>query len=158
MAAPSFRVEVKGIAELQSKFKSLGDKMGTILEMAVAAGAVVVTNEAQNNASRGHPSYLKRQTGTLVRSIQPHVVSASNTRVEMAVGSSLEYSRIHEFGGTISAKNGGKLTFKTEDGAWHQVTSVHIPPRPYLRPALDENVAEIEAAVAKQLMVVLGGI
>lgn len=157
MAQP-FRVEVKGIAELQSKFKAIEGRVGDILEMAVNAGAIVVTNEAQNNASRGHPSYLKRQTGTLVRSIQPHTVSKSNTRVEVAVGSSLEYSRIHEFGGTISAKGGGKLKFQTEDGTWHQVSSVHIPARPYLRPALDENIAEIEAAVAKQLMMVLGGI
>lgn len=32
MAAPAFRVEVKGVAELQSKFNSLGTRIGTVLD------------------------------------------------------------------------------------------------------------------------------
>lgn len=157
MAASSqkWTVQVKGDKELQRKIKNMGLRLPDILEPAAAAGAMVVVAEAQNNAEKGHPSNLERKTGTLIRSIaesSPVKTYQSGTRCTMAVGSSLEYARIHEFGGTIEAKNGGKLRFQTEDGAWHQVSSVHIPARPYLRPAIDENADEIEQAIGQEFI------
>lgn len=62
------------------------------------------------------------------------------------------YAAIHEFGGTITAKNAPYLRFKTADGAWHSVKSVTIPARPYMRPALDEHKKTVNAAVAATLL------
>lgn len=62
-------------------------------------------------------------------------------KVAVRVGTNLEYAAIHEFGGVIRAKGGGKLTFEVEPGVWRSVRQVTIPARPYLRPALDEHGA-----------------
>lgn len=79
--------------------------------------------------------------GTLARSIAvlPHEETLS-----AAIGPSVVYGAIHEFGGVIRAVNGPYLHFKTADGAWHMVAQVTIPPRPYLGPALADTIPEIE--------------
>ena len=53
------------------------------------------------------------------------------------------YSRIQEKGGTIKAKRGGYLSFAW-DGAGARVKSVRLKARPYLEPAIQEHLSEIE--------------
>ena len=55
------------------------------------------------------------------------------------IGSPHPQVRQLEFGGTISAKNGEYLTFKTKDGQWHRVKEVFQPAKPHWRPAWDLN-------------------
>ena len=57
----------------------------------------------------------------------------------VTVGSNVIYAAIHQFGGTIRAKSGGRLKFRVpgfalEGGGmqFRQVESVTLPPRPYL--------------------------
>lgn len=50
----------------------------------------------------------------------------------VAVGSSLIYARIHQFGGVIKPKNGGCLCIPVGGGRVIKVKSVTIPARPYL--------------------------
>lgn len=50
---------------------------------------------------------------------------------EVAVGSNKIYAAIHQFGGTIRAKNAPFLRFRTVAG-WAAVRSVTIPARPFL--------------------------
>ena len=49
------------------------------------------------------------------------------------------YAAIHEFGGIILPIKGPFLWFIGEDGHLIRTKSVHMPARPYLRPALDEH-------------------
>jgi len=48
------------------------------------------------------------------------------------VGTNLIYAGIHQFGGTIKAKGGGKLRFKLAGGGFATVASVTMPARPFL--------------------------
>lgn len=53
------------------------------------------------------------------------------TMDQVHVGSPLVYARIHQFGGTITAKNAKMLRF-VSNGETYFRRSVYIPPRPYL--------------------------
>jgi hypothetical protein len=52
------------------------------------------------------------------------------------------YAAIHEYGGTIRAKNAPYLVFETADGVWHSVKEVTITEKRYARDAIEENKAE----------------
>jgi phage gpG-like protein len=125
---------------------------------------LVVLNAAKDNVKE---QGLIR-TRTLSRSLHEEVVEQSKERAAVDVGTNLEYGAIHEFGGTIQAKSAkylaipvggrtgsprkysdlrvmktvrGNLLLVDAGGAVQYVlkTSVEIPARPYLRPALDEH-------------------
>ena len=64
-------------------------------------------------------------------------------RVGVEVGTNLIYAAIQEFGGTIKAKNAPWLVFKTDDGEWHSVKSVQIPPKAYMRGAYLEKTPDV---------------
>ncbi len=53
------------------------------------------------------------------------------TMDQVHIGSALPYARIHQFGGTIKAKNGKALRFSS-GGDTYMRRSVYIPARPYL--------------------------
>ncbi len=57
------------------------------------------------------------------------------------VGTNKEYAAIHQFGGTIRAKNDGLLKFKIGD-QWISKRSIEMPARPYLG-ITDEDMQEI---------------
>lgn len=72
--------------------------------------------------------------GNLLNSAS-HVVDKKGMLSVATIGNSRIYSRIHEFGGVITAKREW-LTFELPDGSFVRVRSVTIPARPTLRPAL----------------------
>ena len=140
----SFQVTVKGLDELRTKIKMIGDGMGDILEEAVFQGATVVVKEAQRNSARGGNDYPHRRTGNLFRSIpevSPAIVSKTQYRVEVAVGSAAEYARRLELGFSGTDSRG---------------RTYHQSPRPFLRPALDDNQDKVEAEIQKRLMLLIG--
>ena len=51
----------------------------------------------------------------------------------------VNYARIHELGGTITAKTAKALAIPLPDGGVAFAQSVTIPARPYLRPSGDRN-------------------
>jgi len=63
--------------------------------------------------------------GDLRRSVRADPVTGAGTRWQTQVGATTVYARIHELGGNA--------------GRGHKT---HLPPRPYLRPALDLIVAD----------------
>ena len=77
------------------------------------------------------------RTWTLRRSITEFATGNS-----IEVGSNLIYARIHELGWIITPKNKPYLTFKIK-GKRVRTKKVVIPKRPYLTPALKNNVNEI---------------
>lgn len=70
---------------------------------------------------------------------------------------SRDYAAIHEFGGTIRAKNKPYLVFQTRDGSWHSVKQVIIKPKKYFYGALKEKTKEVLDIFAKEFRRVLGG-
>lgn len=119
-----FKIEVKGIKELQNTLKSIDNELQDILSKAVSQGAAVVEKDAKMR--------VVVKTGTLRRSIREIKTIRSPTRAESQVGTDIKYAARIEFGYTGPDRRG--RTF-------------HQGARPYLRPALDENKNEITQAV-----------
>ena len=110
---------------------------GEMLMDAAEAGGFVVEGHAKIKAGSGRPGLIMR-TGALVNSIIVDKIKKSKTFAQVGIGTNLVYARIHELGGII--KN-----------AFGRGIIVHMPARPYLRPAMDENEGDIRKAVETEL-------
>lgn len=122
---------------------------GAMLMQAAEAGGGVVETFAKLNASGGRPG-LNVDTGNLVNSITVHRGAQTETYADVEVGTGVEYAAIHEFGGVIMPIAAKMLSW-VDNGARVFAKMVHIPARPYLRPAIDEHEAEITKAVETAL-------
>ena len=118
--------KIFGIPETIAAIKAKEAAYQNKLETAVTSAAMIVENAAKANAP-----YL---SGTLKRSIDHATVEKNMKVVAVAVGTDVDYARIHEFGG--------------KTGRGHAVT---IKARPYLRPALDENRDKVKNEIAGAL-------
>ena len=92
------------------------------------------TDLVRNAAFRKAPI----QTGTLRRSLTTLV--KRNTWI---VGTNLKYAPIHEFGWIIRPKRKKFLVFKYK-GRRVRTKRVKMPKRPYLKPALQDNIMKIQ--------------
>lgn len=128
-------IEVVGLKDLERKLKAMGGAAAEALETAVQAGALIVQNDAKKRAPY--------RTGTLRRSIHMETIEKARDRVVVSVGTNVIYAAIQEFGGIIKAKNAPFLVFRSKSGRLVRTKSVYIPPRPYLRPAKEENITKI---------------
>jgi HK97 gp10 family phage protein len=156
---------VIGKEELIRKFRSMSEAaQGASLVTVVHAGGLVILDAAKDNI-KDQELMLTRN---LSRSLHKEVTERSKDRAAVEIGTNVEYAAIHEFGGTIKAKSAKYLSIpvgsytgsprkysdlrlrKTGNGnlvlvdAGNKVqyvlkSSVEIPARPYLRPALDEH-------------------
>jgi len=138
--ADMFRVEVKGIKELQAQFERLDKEMQAVISQATSAGAAVVVREAKINVGRGHPDYPEIRTGTTRRSIKEVRTKKSPTRCESQVGSTLSHAMRLEKGFMDVDKLGRRY---------------HQPARPFLLPALDEHEKEIQQAFETKVRQIL---
>jgi phage gpG-like protein len=130
--------------------------------------AVTVATEVQRQAKLNVREVLNttgRSTGNLRRGI---TVIPHKSALEAEVGPQAVYGAIHEFGGTIKAKNKPYLCFQVVGAqsvathratqmSWVRVKEVTIPKRPYLKPALDKVEPRIPEIVSAQLLKLLGG-
>ena len=130
---------------------------------------IMVTNTAKENLTPGGPSGFKTSHGGsgLRGSIKYEVEG-----LEGRVGSNLRYARIQELGGITPPHVFGPRFKKAlkfpifgagTSGAWSMGgfgelirkrvahPGSHIPPRPYLRPALWSNETEIRALFARPI-------
>ncbi|MDP2217401.1 MAG: HK97 gp10 family phage protein [Methanolobus sp.] len=130
------KVNVEGLKELQQTLKNLGEDITDMMEEATIAGATVVVRAAQENSRKGGDKFPHRITGNLFRSIKVLDKRKKLSRVEVDVGSAMEYALRLEYGFTDTDKLGRRFNQQ---------------PRPYLRPALEDNVGEVERAVEKQI-------
>jgi len=105
--------------------------------------------ERKSKERMGTPGNLRVRTGNLRRSINSSVAVEGRSVVGI-LGSYVIYARIHELGGVIRAKN-GYLKFKTDHG-WRSAKQVVIPARPFLRPAITENLSRMSDIIAKSIM------
>lgn len=166
---------VVGKEELIAKFRALSDaQQGQALLNSTLAGGAVVVNAAKDNIKE---QGLMR-TRHLSRSINQQATESTPDRAVVEIGTNVEYAAIHEFGGTIQAKNrkylaipvgtrrgsplkhsdlrvrktaGGNLVMVDDGGTVQYVLkkSAEIPARPYLRPAADEHHQGIQSQMTK---------
>lgn len=114
-------VEVQISEGLRQKLSAIAAAFGgDVVSIPLMAGAQIVANGAREKAPV--------LTGTLRRSIRAEAVGGS-----VLVGTELPYARRIEFGFNGTDSRG---------------RTYHQAPRPYLRPALDENKDRVTAAIA----------
>ena len=140
------------IIELSNHFKdALQIASGDNRINALKAGGNVVRNHAKLNIM----SQGLVDIGTLKGSISVE----KDTDTTVAIGTNIKYGHIHEVGGTIVPRKAKMLSWiDKQTGNRIFAKSVHIPARPYLRPALDENESDIIKAVGQNLLDQLKGI
>ena len=127
------------VIKLDNRFKEvIAAASGDNILKALLAGGEVVRNHAKLNI---HAQELV-DTGNLLNSISVQEGSGGKSDATVEIGTNVEYAAIHEFGGAIHQTN-----------AWGKgiTQTIHIPARPYLRPALDENEGSIKDAVGASL-------
>ena len=93
----------------------------------------------------------KVRTGHLRRSIYSDVIERGD-HIAGIVGSDLVYARIQEEGGVIVAKNALYLRF-TIGGRWVSVKQVVIPARPYIEPAIQGSITQIQKIISDTVKV-----
>lgn len=125
-------VTVIGEPELRQRLAGLETVGDRALLRAVEAAALLVQNAAKQR--------VPKRTRTLSRSITTEVTRQGDA-VEARIGPSVAYGRFVEYGTGIHAEGGnGRQTpwvFKGAGGKFY--TTSGAKPRPYMRPALDEN-------------------
>jgi len=127
------------VIKLDNRFKEvISAASGDNIMKALKAGGEVVRNHAKLNIQ----AQELVDTSNLLNSISVQEGSGGKTDATVEIGTNVVYSAIHEFGGSISQTN-----------AWGRGISqtIHIPARPYLRPALDENTKSIADAIGTSL-------
>lgn len=131
-------LKIEGLDKFQKSLDRLNGARGAVMKAALQAGLMVLEGQVKQNIR----DVGLIDTGNLLNNWKQEV-----REDYAALVTDTPYAAIHEYGGTIRARGGGWLTFKTKDGAWHRVKEVTMPARPYIRPAIDEHKDEIMGAV-----------
>lgn len=130
-----------------------GHVRGRVIAKAAMAGGYVIEGHAKINVEKT----FKPGTGNLAGSIQTVLEKSDENSAEVSVGPTVIYGRIQELGGVIRPVTAKRLYWMGEDGQLRSAMVVVIPPRPYLRPAVDENEGRIWKAVSENLRIEIEG-
>ena len=157
-------IVLEGLDQFYGKLKNItSGLMGQFAEDAVTEGADVVQSYANLNATnvfgdQVHDSARnKNNTGHIRNSIMVEVQRTQGGACA-EIGPSAIYGRVQEMGGTIRPKTeGGVLKFQI-DGQWRSAKQVTLPPRPYLKPAVEDHQDEIIRVMTDSLADNLAGI
>lgn len=140
-------IAVVNLAEFKGQLNKLkGAAHGAALMDAVEAGARVIETHAKINVEE---TFSDESTGGLAGSITVNL-SGSDTHAEAEIGPTKVYGRIQELGGVIMPVH-AKMLHWVKDGVHHFANVVHLKPRPYLRPAVDEHTPQILEAIKNAL-------
>lgn len=127
-------ISIKGIDQVRQKISNMGDPERFKQRLGIACA--LVERAAKEKAPKG--------TGELQRSITSRIEEDGGDLVGV-VFTPLEYAPYVEFGTGLFAEEGGRQdvpwNYQDDEGKWHSTSG--MPPRPYLRPALEENREEI---------------
>lgn len=164
--AEGVRLEITGHEEALSKLGAAiartDDRQG--LFDAIGAALVVSTQdrferETGPDGKKWPVSIRAKETGGKTLTDTARLVGSithNATAEKLEVGTNVIYAAIHQLGGRIEAKGGGRLKFRLPDGSFRTVGSVTMPQRPFLG-LDDEDEKEIEATAADWIMAPLGG-
>lgn len=135
---------VKGVENILKKIDStIGiDKVQRNMGKACA----IVERSAKENAPKG--------TGELRRSITSEVITDEEGNISGLVYTPLEYAPYVEYGTGIFAEDGNGRKdvpwhYKDDEGNWHSTSG--MKPRPFLRPALEDNRVKVILALKEGL-------
>lgn len=118
------------------------------LQRAAMAGGIVISNNAKINISR---TFKKVSGSRGLSRIVIEETKSSESEAWVAVGPTVVYGRIHEFGGIIRPVKAKMLSWVDDAGKRIFANIVHMPARPYLRPAVDNHKEEIKQGVASAI-------
>lgn len=137
--------------ELQEKIRAAERDLQRRLDTELLRAGQILAGQASREARAGRPG-LKVDTGRLSQSILAHRDGPGR----VAVGTRVEYARIHELGGVtaphvIEARRKQALAFQGADGQVVVKRVNHpgsrIPARPFMRPALEKTRNTIIAII-----------
>lgn len=148
----SVDIRVKNEQKLSRRLNHISKKLETgsagVTVALLKCGLTVEKAAVTEHLSGPRPDTLDRVTGTLAASIN----TQQTGKGRVSVGTNVEYARIHEFGGTIE-KDRGQVA---AGGIVHDIkTVIHMPARPYLRPALEDNRDQITAYMRDYLRIAI---
>ena len=129
-------IEVQGLNELASKLASLADEKE--YKRVLGQSLAIVERSAKEKCPV--------DTGTLRRDIASDV-KVENNQIVGEVFTTLDYAPFVEYRSGDFAENGDGRSdtpwrYKDAEGNWH--TTYGQEPQPFMRPALQENLTEIE--------------
>ena len=128
-------IEFEGLENILKAFDNLIDKEQIAKDMGKACA--LVERSAKQNAPKG--------TGELRRSITSKV-EIDVDEIQGVVYTPLEYAPYIEFGTGLFAEEEGRADvpwcYRDDEGNWHSTSGQ--PPRPYMRPALNDNREQIK--------------
>ena len=128
--------EAKIKRRLSNIVQKLSESAGGLDDALYKGGLKIETTAVKEYLSGPRPDKLDRVTGTLAASIN----TQKQGNHTVSIGTNVEYARIHEYGGTIQHAGGGVG---------------YMPARPFLRPAGDDNKAEISEYIQKYIKYVI---
>ena len=135
-------IKLTGVDELIAKLNQIDKAFrGEAGRSMVGAGAMIINGETQKNINE---TFSKKNTGGLKNSVATVV---SENKPEAKVEVRKIYARIQEFGGTIEPVKAKALHW-VQDGKDIFAKSVTLPPRPYFRPAIENNEDKIVKAMS----------
>ncbi len=129
--------------QLAERFEALDSelKVAAVKRVALAVGHVVEAY-AKVNANE----VFERPTSNLAGSICVIEGKAEERKATVSVGPTALHGRIHELGGTILPVEAKVLHWVNDQGEDVFANVVHLPARPYLRPAVNDHLDEIGKA------------
>lgn len=127
-------IEFEGLNEILDSLDNLADEAS--FEAALGKACALIERSAKQNAPK--------DTGALRRSITSKIEKNGDT-IQGVVFTPLEYAPYVEYGTGLFAEEGGRTdvpwNYQDDKGEWHSTNGQK--PQPFMRPALDENRAEI---------------
>lgn len=139
-------IQIRTTKETKDFLKEFPKMVRRGLEKGMKRAMLFAESEAKK--SFGRSGHLKVRTGHLRRSIRSRVKERAK-QIIGSIGTDVLYARIHEQEGfrgqtrTITPRQAQFLRFKVEN-RWVTLKSVTIPSRPFLRPAIEDNLIKIE--------------
>jgi HK97 gp10 family phage protein len=147
MARPAVTMTVD-LSEFRAQLAKLSKAArGEALQDTVEAGGRVIEANAKINANS---VFSPRATNALANSIVVEATGRGN-KASANIGPTVVYGRIHELGGIIKPVHAKMLSWINEAGERVFAREVHMPARPYLRPAVDDHKGEIIEAMKATL-------
>jgi len=124
--------------------KNLSGKFKTGFYKGISDAMLYAENKSKESiGTSGKPGVI---TGHLRRSIQGRSVKDKGI-----LSSDVIYSAIHEYGGIIVPVKANALKFKIGEN-WITTQKVVMPKRPFLKPALEDNMKDLETIIKNEVM------
>ncbi len=127
-------ITLQGLDGVLERLDEIANAAG--IERAMGRACALVERTAKQKAPKG--------IGDLRRSITSEV-EVNGADIKGVVYTPLEYAPYVEFGTGLFAEGGGRTDvpwhYQDDKGEWHSTSG--MKPRPYMRPALEENREEI---------------